>query len=338
MAQELQRPRITEIHVRMDCNGCVQKIKRALHGISGIHDLYIDFPNQKLTIVGWADPQKIVKAIKKTRKTATICSHTETPDPAAQTPEQPPDGGAPPSDSAKTSRQEAPPAELPKDTATAPPSESSPPSSTVNPNSQREPEKREGHASQDGQQPPAPPPSGQQPPAGPEDVGDVHVVYHHPPPPEYGYRYGYGRNFSGDPWYASYPRGQDFQQEYWQPPPVQQAAPLHPPPLSSPSPPQPQIQPQLQSQPVYVTHSYNKYKPSPYVTEYHDYGLPRSPPPQPQYRYYSPPRNYPLAPYHEYYYCNNYPHHYHGNDGGGSSSGSVASFFSDENPNACRIM
>lgn len=37
----------------------------------------MDFPQQKITIVGWADPKKIMKAIKKTRKTATIFSHVE---------------------------------------------------------------------------------------------------------------------------------------------------------------------------------------------------------------------------------------------------------------------
>ncbi|XP_027164759.1 extensin-1-like [Coffea eugenioides] len=84
MVPELEKPRVTEIQVRMDCNGCVQKIKKALLGISGVYELYIDFPQQKITIIGCADPEKIVKAIKKTRKTAIICSHTEPPDPQAQ--------------------------------------------------------------------------------------------------------------------------------------------------------------------------------------------------------------------------------------------------------------
>lgn len=217
---DVQKPRITEIHVRMDCNGCVQKIKRALHGINGggrerdqmtvllslslcshsnvwffrhvagIYDLYIDFPNQKLTIIGWADPEKIVKAIKKTRKTATICSHTEQPDPAALPPEQPPDGDAPPSDAANTPQQEALPPEPPKDT----PVPENPPPAPEHPNSQPEPNKREGQTPQDGQPPPTPPAG--QPPSGPKDAGEVHVVYHHPPPPEYGYRYWYVLNLA----------------------------------------------------------------------------------------------------------------------------------------------
>ncbi|KAE9594934.1 putative heavy metal-associated domain, HMA [Lupinus albus] len=35
MVPDFQKPRIIEIHVRMDCNGCVQKVKKALNGING---------------------------------------------------------------------------------------------------------------------------------------------------------------------------------------------------------------------------------------------------------------------------------------------------------------
>ncbi|KAL5983649.1 hypothetical protein ACLOJK_017739 [Asimina triloba] len=64
----------------MDCHGCVQKIKKALHCVNGIYDLQIDLVQQKLTVVGWADPERIIKAIKRTRKIATICSHTQVED------------------------------------------------------------------------------------------------------------------------------------------------------------------------------------------------------------------------------------------------------------------
>ncbi|GJW14106.1 retrotransposon protein, putative, ty1-copia subclass [Tanacetum coccineum] len=55
-----------------------------------INDVYIDIPQQKLRIIGWADPEKIIKAIKKTRKIVSICLETE-PSPAT---EQPSGGGA----------------------------------------------------------------------------------------------------------------------------------------------------------------------------------------------------------------------------------------------------
>ncbi|KAL8208332.1 hypothetical protein R6Q57_007744 [Mikania cordata] len=75
----MQKPHVTEIKVRINCNGCVQKIKKALHGINGIDDIYIDVPQQKLTIIGLVDPEKIVKAIKKTRKLAIISSELTQP-------------------------------------------------------------------------------------------------------------------------------------------------------------------------------------------------------------------------------------------------------------------
>ncbi|KAB1213920.1 Heavy metal-associated isoprenylated plant protein 26 [Morella rubra] len=267
MVPELGRPRVTEIQVRMDCNGCVQKIKKALHGINGIYDLYIDFSQQKLTIIGWADPEKIVKAIKKTRKIATICSHTEQAEPPAPPTEQAPkEGEGPPPDAPNPPPPEAPPAEAgppaepPKD---LPPPPENPPAETTPP-----PMAPDNNTSQAAHNP-----------SGPKDVGEVHVVYHHPP--DHGYRYGYGHSYGGH-----WPKYQNHQ-----------GLPQEPP------------------QPMYVTHSYNTYKPSPYVTEYE---YVRSPPRQTNYSR--------MDRYSEDYH--------HGN----TSNGNITSIFSDENPNACSIM
>ncbi|KAH0993004.1 hypothetical protein GBA52_004487 [Prunus armeniaca] len=250
MASGLEKPRVTEIHVRMDCNGCVQKIKKALHGINGIYDLYIDFPQQKLTIIGWADPEKIVKAIKKTRKIATICSHTEqqtepAPPPTEQeAPEEPP--------------KESPPPELPTP-------EAAPVAAEANPGHQMH------HP--------------------PRDVGEVHTIYHHPP--DYGYRYGHSQGYTG--YWNRYHNSQGHPQE---PTPI----PMGPTPTPTP--------------PVYVTHSYNTYRPSPYVTEYEYI----QPPPQPAH----------LSRMNYY----NEEHHINVSN----SNGNITSIFSDENPNACAVM
>ncbi|CAL9078739.1 unnamed protein product [Musa textilis] len=109
---KLQKARVLEFQVRMDCNGCVQRIKRAMHGIDGVYNVNIDLASQKLTVVGTADPEKIVKAIKKTRKIATICSHTENTGPE-QPP--PPTEPAPSSDPPASDTANQPPAEPPKD-------------------------------------------------------------------------------------------------------------------------------------------------------------------------------------------------------------------------------
>ncbi|KAL3508133.1 hypothetical protein ACH5RR_033515 [Cinchona calisaya] len=319
MVPELEKPRVTEIQVRMDCNGCVQKIKKALHGITGIYELYIDFPQQKITIIGWADPEKIVKAIKKTRKTAIICSHTEQPDQQAQVSDSATQGEAPrqestnrpqkessgnPQQSEGPPAEEASPAEPPKDLP--PPVEESP-----KPENQPSPDAAETSASKTVQ------------PSGTKDVEGVHVIYYHPP--DYGYRYGYNPSMdspnmvrppqeymSGRYWH-SYPTGPGFRAEPPQPTPTS-----------------------------YVTsHSYNTHRASPYVTGYESIRPESYPPQPPQYHttYYSRPESYPPPPPHYTHYSRpeRYSEDYHyANNGNGN--GNITSVFSDENPNACRIV
>ncbi|EXC39744.1 hypothetical protein L484_001695 [Morus notabilis] len=311
----MQKPRVTEIQVRMDCNGCVQKIKKALHGINGIYDLYIDFPQQKLTIIGWADPEKIVKAIRKTRKIATICSHTE----PTQEPPPPTDQPAP-QEGNNTNPNEPPP---PQVAANPPPSEPSPPPEQAPP---AEPPKDQPPPDNPPPEPqPSPGAAGQPAASGPKDVGGVHVIYHNPP--DYGYRYSYGHHGYNAYW-NKYHNSQGHPQEgpvHVSPVPVH-VSPVPPPPQPQlqPQPPQPQQQPQ----PVYVTQSYNMHTPSPYVTEYE---YVRSPP-RPQAHYY--PRMERM--YNNYDYDQNQYYYY--NNGSTSSNGNITSIFSDENPNACRIV
>ncbi|RDX97848.1 Pathogenesis-related protein STH-2, partial [Mucuna pruriens] len=121
-----QAPRVTQIQVRVDCNGCVQKIKKSLKGIHGIHDLRVDLRRQKLTIIGWADPEQVVKAIKKTKKNATICSSIELTSPSKPT-EPEPKGNAPASDAQPPPAQAPPPQASPP---SEPPPQRSPPEVT----------------------------------------------------------------------------------------------------------------------------------------------------------------------------------------------------------------
>ncbi|KAL5996262.1 hypothetical protein ACLOJK_026336 [Asimina triloba] len=283
-----QKPRITEIQVRMDCNGCVQKIKKALHGINGIYDFYIDFPQQKLTIVGWADPEKIIKAIKKTRKIATVCVHTEVSEPQQQDPPPPPadQGGQPP-----------------QDATTQPPNEAAAAAAAAEQPPQQDPPKEQPPAENPSPPPPPPEPTTPPPPAAtaeshpagpsePKDVEPVHIIHH---PQDYGYGYGYGSGSgsgSGSPWntYQQVQVGHVYRHE---PPPTQ-----------------------------YVSHSYNNYRPSPYVSASYvaaDHCYVQSPPRN--IRYYGRMDQY----------AEEYPSR---TNGDGSN---ITSMFSDENPNACRI-
>ncbi|KAF6141273.1 hypothetical protein GIB67_024357 [Kingdonia uniflora] len=255
MVPELEKPRVTEIQVRMDCNGCVQKIKKVLHGINGIYDLNIDFAQQKFTVVGWADPDRIVKAIRKTRKIATICSHTELSNPPEPPTEPAPElANAPPAESPPS--EAAPPTEPPKDPP--PPTPENPTPEVVVPTPVVTESSR------------------------PKDVEEVHVIHHHTSDYGYGYSGQYGHGYWNNHSNSHWPR------------------------------PEPRPYPQ-----VYMSHNYNTYKPSPYISEYE---YPRSSPPRQT-------RNHRMEHYSEEY-------HSRGNGEGNN----ITSMFSDENPNACTIV
>ncbi|WVZ71406.1 hypothetical protein U9M48_019997 [Paspalum notatum var. saurae] len=78
----------------MDCNGCEHKIRKALGAIDGVSEVSIDQANHKIMVVGMADPERIVKAIRKIKRVPTIFSHTS---PVAEAVQPPPaQGEAPP--------------------------------------------------------------------------------------------------------------------------------------------------------------------------------------------------------------------------------------------------
>lgn len=231
----------------------------------GIYDLYVDFPQQKITIIGWAEPEKIVKAIRKTRKSATICSHIEQPDQPPQETEPVPESGTAEAEGG------APPPEQPPPEAAAPPEvEKEPPLPPENPLPEEKPVPEPANEGSRFSQPPKP-----------NEREEIHVIYHHPP--DYGNRYAYDH--------------------------------YHQPVFGGGLP-----------QPVHVTHSYNTYKASPYVTEY-VYGHST-----PAYTHYGRPSDQ----YSQVYYTGN---NGNGNtSGSGSRNGNITSMFSEENPNACSIV
>ncbi|KAI3892693.1 hypothetical protein MKW92_051729 [Papaver armeniacum] len=269
MVPELEKPRVTEIYVRMDCNGCVQKIKKALSGINGIYDTHIDFPKQKVTIIGWAEPDKIIKAIKKTKKIATVCSHTE-PTESTQPPTEPPPPEAAAAPDATTSPTEPPPAE------NSPPPE--PPKDPPPPENPTPPENTTPET-------PTPPPPTLENPPQPKDLEQIHVIHHHHPQDN---RYGY----------SSFRNDQQIDHGHWQSYPHELRT----------------------NQPMYATHSYNNYTPSPYVPRYY-YQSARSPPQPTDYRM-------------EEHYNGEYRNY----DTVNSNGNTITSIFSDENPNACTIV
>ncbi|KAJ1283528.1 hypothetical protein BS78_03G135200 [Paspalum vaginatum] len=127
MTTESEVPRITELSVRMDCNGCEHKIRKTLRAIDGVSEVSIDQANHKIMVVGMADPERIVKAIRKIKRVPTIFSHTNPvaepqPPPAqgeAPTPADPPADAPPPepevtpAEPTPENKEATPPAETP---------------------------------------------------------------------------------------------------------------------------------------------------------------------------------------------------------------------------------
>ncbi|KAK4405512.1 hypothetical protein Sango_0557700 [Sesamum angolense] len=316
MLPDMKKARVTVIKVRMDCNGCVRKIKKALHGITGnqflwltaryvfngcikcsacayntmfirhrCYDTYIDLCQQKITVVGWADPDIIVKAIRKTRKRAIISSHSEQFDqPTSEGGAT--NGGAPPSESTKPPADTTPPEGGAMDGGATPLESTNVRAEMTTPEEPLKEQKDQENLSCESA---IATHSRLTECSEPKDRETTHVIHHQPP--NYGYRYAYSYNYQqegyGGQWHDSH-GSPGFRQEQSQPP-----------------------------QPVGVTHGYNTYKPSPYVTEY-AYPVPNS---QPRYPPYRRPDHYSQD-------------YYSGNIG----NGNITSMFSEDNPNACRIV
>ncbi|XP_077211514.1 heavy metal-associated isoprenylated plant protein 28-like [Tasmannia lanceolata] len=63
---------IVEMRVHMDCAGCESRIKKSLQKLEGIDDIDIDMRMQKVTVTGWADKKKVLKAVRKTGRRAEL--------------------------------------------------------------------------------------------------------------------------------------------------------------------------------------------------------------------------------------------------------------------------
>ncbi|KAF2305314.1 hypothetical protein GH714_003644 [Hevea brasiliensis] len=71
---------ITEMRVHMDCAGCEAKIKKALQKLNGVDDIDIDMAMQKVTVMGWADQKKVLKAVRKTGRRAELWPYPYNPE------------------------------------------------------------------------------------------------------------------------------------------------------------------------------------------------------------------------------------------------------------------
>ncbi|KAJ4812851.1 Heavy metal-associated isoprenylated plant protein 26 [Rhynchospora pubera] len=61
-----------ELKVKMDCDGCVRKVKNALSNMKGVQSLDINRKQNKVTVTGYIEPGKVVRKLQATGKKAEI--------------------------------------------------------------------------------------------------------------------------------------------------------------------------------------------------------------------------------------------------------------------------
>ncbi|XP_055808995.1 heavy metal-associated isoprenylated plant protein 23-like [Solanum dulcamara] len=61
-----------ELKVRMDCDGCELKVKKTLSSLSGVKSVEINRKEQKVTVRGYVEANKVLKKAKSTGKKAEI--------------------------------------------------------------------------------------------------------------------------------------------------------------------------------------------------------------------------------------------------------------------------
>lgn len=56
------------LKVRMDCEGCALKMKKVLSSVKGVKSVDVDLKQQKVTVKGYVDPKKVLRAAQATKK------------------------------------------------------------------------------------------------------------------------------------------------------------------------------------------------------------------------------------------------------------------------------
>nr|AQX44181.1 heavy metal-associated isoprenylated plant protein 26-like protein [Apostasia odorata] len=61
-----------ELKVRMDCEGCELKVKKALSHMKGVQSVEINRKQNKVTVTGYIEPNRVLKRVMSTGKKAEI--------------------------------------------------------------------------------------------------------------------------------------------------------------------------------------------------------------------------------------------------------------------------
>ncbi|XP_072958030.1 heavy metal-associated isoprenylated plant protein 45-like isoform X1 [Typha angustifolia] len=59
-----------ELSVHMDCEGCERRVRKAISKLDGVDTVDIDMDKQKVTVTGYVDDRKVLKAVRRTGRKA----------------------------------------------------------------------------------------------------------------------------------------------------------------------------------------------------------------------------------------------------------------------------
>ncbi|KAJ7542739.1 hypothetical protein O6H91_09G009400 [Diphasiastrum complanatum] len=65
---------LVEIRVPIRCEACERHIRKALSRMIGVESVDVDMEKHKVTVMGYVDPEKVLKKVKRTMKLAEIFS------------------------------------------------------------------------------------------------------------------------------------------------------------------------------------------------------------------------------------------------------------------------
>ncbi|KAJ6692893.1 COPPER TRANSPORT PROTEIN ATOX1-RELATED [Salix purpurea] len=58
-----QQLQTVQLKIRIDCEGCERKIRRSLEGMKGVNQVVIDRKANKVTVVGYVEPAKVISRV-----------------------------------------------------------------------------------------------------------------------------------------------------------------------------------------------------------------------------------------------------------------------------------
>lgn len=67
---------VVELRVRLDCSGCERKVRNAVSKLKGVETVDIDMKQGKVTVTGYVEKKKVLKAVRSTGKSAELIMPT----------------------------------------------------------------------------------------------------------------------------------------------------------------------------------------------------------------------------------------------------------------------